>query len=325
MKVVASDAVVTRLAEDGGRLFVWPVSSRCCGGLTRLRSSTARPANRTFRRIEAERRFEPSCPSTGRLPTSVLDVPGGGSTPGTAAPGSSDEGQSTTTGSTRRRRGPARQAEAEHDANERCGRTDREGGLQVDGVGDGAEDDGRKSADAHREPTDRPDAMPDVPRQVELAQHQRHPEGADDARPMSISATAPAAPPDVDEHEHQRRDQYLGDHERPPQPDSVGDRPERACRAPASSMRKRVGCRTPSSARARRRRGERTRGANHATERSAITAPSAIALRSSSPAARARRRVRRANPREPKRSRRRPPPDHREQPPPVRSPRRAGR
>jgi len=30
MKGVASDAVVTRLAEDGGRLFVWAASARCC-------------------------------------------------------------------------------------------------------------------------------------------------------------------------------------------------------------------------------------------------------------------------------------------------------
>ena len=76
MKVAASDAVVTRLAEAGGRLFVWPVSSRCCGGLTRLRSSTARPANRAFRRIEAEQRFELFVPEhLGRLPDElVLEV-----------------------------------------------------------------------------------------------------------------------------------------------------------------------------------------------------------------------------------------------------------
>jgi hypothetical protein len=76
MQVVASDAVVQRVGESGGELFVWPVSSRCCGGLTRLRSSTDRPSKRVFRRIETERRFALYLPERlGRLPDElVLEV-----------------------------------------------------------------------------------------------------------------------------------------------------------------------------------------------------------------------------------------------------------
>ena len=76
MKVVASDAVVRRIDENGGELFVWPVSSRCCGGLTRLRSSTDRPSNRAFSRIDAAQRFALFLPERlGRLPDElVLEV-----------------------------------------------------------------------------------------------------------------------------------------------------------------------------------------------------------------------------------------------------------
>jgi hypothetical protein len=76
MQVVATDAVVQRIGENGGELFVWPVASRCCGGLMRLRSSTDRPSNREFRRIDTERRFALFLPERlGRLPDElVLEV-----------------------------------------------------------------------------------------------------------------------------------------------------------------------------------------------------------------------------------------------------------
>ena len=44
--------------------------------------------------------------------------------------------------------------------------------------------------------------------------------------PTTASATAPAIPPDEHEHEDQRRQQRLGDEQRPPDPEAVGDRPE---------------------------------------------------------------------------------------------------
>jgi hypothetical protein len=73
MKVVASDAVVARVGESGGELFIWPVSSRCCSRLTRLRSSTDRPSNHAFRRIDTERRFALFLPARlGRLPDELV-------------------------------------------------------------------------------------------------------------------------------------------------------------------------------------------------------------------------------------------------------------
>ena len=89
-------------------------------------------------------------------------------------------------------------------------------------------------------PTERPDAMPDVPRQIELAQHHRHAERADDADADQHQREHAGDAADVDEDEDQRREQRLRDDERPAEADPVGDRAEQRAfpTAPASSIRK---------------------------------------------------------------------------------------
>ena len=58
MRVVASKPAVELIAERGGRLWVWPARSRCCGGATRLVSTTTRPAGKEFGRSAAVGEFE---------------------------------------------------------------------------------------------------------------------------------------------------------------------------------------------------------------------------------------------------------------------------
>jgi hypothetical protein len=54
--------VSTRAAEAiearGGRLYVWPTKSHCCGGTTTLAAATSPPAGKDFRREEASASFE---------------------------------------------------------------------------------------------------------------------------------------------------------------------------------------------------------------------------------------------------------------------------
>lgn len=57
MRIVASDAAVSFILENGGRLYLWPRASRCCGGKW-LRASLE-PAKRiTFARRDEVREFE---------------------------------------------------------------------------------------------------------------------------------------------------------------------------------------------------------------------------------------------------------------------------
>ena len=50
MRVVASPEAVHRVQEQGGQLFVWAKSTRCCSGMTtKLETSTEQP-DREFRR-----------------------------------------------------------------------------------------------------------------------------------------------------------------------------------------------------------------------------------------------------------------------------------
>jgi hypothetical protein len=58
MRVVASEPAVDLIAEQGGRLYVWPKKARCCGGLTTLVSACEPPAGKEFRRATASGRFE---------------------------------------------------------------------------------------------------------------------------------------------------------------------------------------------------------------------------------------------------------------------------
>jgi hypothetical protein len=51
VRVVASPAVVRRVQTEGGKLFVWARSTRCCrGSVTFLEASTEAPA-REFRAV----------------------------------------------------------------------------------------------------------------------------------------------------------------------------------------------------------------------------------------------------------------------------------
>jgi hypothetical protein len=51
MRVVAASEVVERVQSEGGKLFVWPRSTRCCSGrLTFLEASTEAP-EREFRAV----------------------------------------------------------------------------------------------------------------------------------------------------------------------------------------------------------------------------------------------------------------------------------
>lgn len=52
MRVLLSDAAADLVDERGGRLYVWPKKSRCCGGTTWLESDTVAPPEVEFRRVE---------------------------------------------------------------------------------------------------------------------------------------------------------------------------------------------------------------------------------------------------------------------------------
>jgi hypothetical protein len=64
MRVVASDQAVTLIEEKGGRLYVWPKRGRCSGGVTTLASATAPPADKHFRLVESDSRFELYLPAS---------------------------------------------------------------------------------------------------------------------------------------------------------------------------------------------------------------------------------------------------------------------
>jgi len=69
MRVVASAPAVRLIEESGGRLYVWPRRSRCCGALTVLRTSSTPPEGAEFRLAASTGRFELLVPaSLARLP-----------------------------------------------------------------------------------------------------------------------------------------------------------------------------------------------------------------------------------------------------------------
>ena len=69
MRVVASEPARGLIAERGGSLYVRLKSGRCCGGLTRLVTSTEPAAGVEFRRVDEERGFDLFVPAQlGRLP-----------------------------------------------------------------------------------------------------------------------------------------------------------------------------------------------------------------------------------------------------------------
>jgi hypothetical protein len=69
MRLVVSTLAEEAIKEQGGRLYVWPRRSRCCGGTTTLSAATSPPARQDFRREEASTRFELYLPTQlTRLP-----------------------------------------------------------------------------------------------------------------------------------------------------------------------------------------------------------------------------------------------------------------
>ena len=75
-------------------------------------------------------------------------------------------------------------------------------------------------------PIESPDAIPTCRGQVHLAQHHREPERADDADADDHQRDGADEPADEHEDEDHRRQQRLGDEQRPPEPEPVGDRAE---------------------------------------------------------------------------------------------------
>jgi hypothetical protein len=58
MRVVVSDPASDLIEENGGRVYVWPRKSRCCGAVTTLATSNEPPRRREFVRVETGERFE---------------------------------------------------------------------------------------------------------------------------------------------------------------------------------------------------------------------------------------------------------------------------
>ncbi|HKD94232.1 MAG TPA: hypothetical protein VKB43_05930 [Gaiellaceae bacterium] len=54
MRVEASPEAVRLIEEQGGRLFVWAKTARCCHGASTTLQTSDEPGDRPFRRVEAE-------------------------------------------------------------------------------------------------------------------------------------------------------------------------------------------------------------------------------------------------------------------------------
>ncbi len=69
MRLVVSAPAAEAIKEQGGRLYVWPKKSHCCGGTTPLPAATSPPPAKEFRRQEASTSFELYLPAhLARLP-----------------------------------------------------------------------------------------------------------------------------------------------------------------------------------------------------------------------------------------------------------------
>jgi uncharacterized protein (DUF58 family) len=58
MRVVVSNPAFDLIEETGGRVYVWPRKSRCCGAVTTLATSNEPPRRREFVRVETAEPFE---------------------------------------------------------------------------------------------------------------------------------------------------------------------------------------------------------------------------------------------------------------------------
>jgi hypothetical protein len=69
MRLVVSAPAAEAIIGEGGRLYVWPKRSGCCGGTTTLVAATSPPVGRDFRREQAPLGFELY------LPTQLASLP----------------------------------------------------------------------------------------------------------------------------------------------------------------------------------------------------------------------------------------------------------
>ena len=58
MRVIVSKPASDLIEESGGRVYVWPRKSRCCGAVTTLATSDKPPRRRDFVRAETAEQFE---------------------------------------------------------------------------------------------------------------------------------------------------------------------------------------------------------------------------------------------------------------------------
>jgi len=58
MRVVVSKPASDLIEQSGGRLYVWPRTSRCCSAVTTLATSYEPPRRRGFARVETTEPFE---------------------------------------------------------------------------------------------------------------------------------------------------------------------------------------------------------------------------------------------------------------------------
>jgi hypothetical protein len=57
VQLVVTEGAADLIRDRGGRLYVWPKKSRCCGGVTTLGASTT-PPRREFRAVASTDRVE---------------------------------------------------------------------------------------------------------------------------------------------------------------------------------------------------------------------------------------------------------------------------
>jgi len=58
MRVVVSDSASDLIEQSGGRVYVWPKTSRCCRAVTTLATSNEPPRSREFVQFETGEHFE---------------------------------------------------------------------------------------------------------------------------------------------------------------------------------------------------------------------------------------------------------------------------
>jgi hypothetical protein len=58
MRVIASDSAADFIDQQGGRIYVWLKTGRCCGAATTLATALEPPKQKQFKRAEGNQRFD---------------------------------------------------------------------------------------------------------------------------------------------------------------------------------------------------------------------------------------------------------------------------